>query len=281
MALETIGAATGTSSGTVVTADAAANTKGAWVELVASTGITCNELALYLLKISAAANFLIDIGTGGAGAETVVLSNLHMSEGGPGRGGSVIALPITIPSGTRIAARCQASVGGSTCTLMGIINNNLSYGSPAWTTYGANTGTSRGTQIDPGATVDTKGAWVELTASSIAAKRIALLLGNQANATDGTSDFLIDIGTGGAGSEVVQIANIPMKALTTDDNKIPHMHIFPLTISGGTRIAVRAQSSTSDAADRLFDVVLLLSDVTEPSGGGGGGPMYLLGGGGF
>lgn len=281
MAIETIGANTATSDGTIADSGATINTKGAWIQLVASTGIACNELMLYLLKISTPANFLIDIGTGAGGAETVLLSNIHMSQGGAGRGGAMVQIPVNIPSGTRIAVRCQSSVASATATIMGIINNNLSYGSPSWTTYGADTATSRGTQIDPGATSHTKGAWVELTASSVAAKRVVLALGNQANSTESSASYLFDIGTGAGGAEVVVASNLPAKTTAAEDNRVPHLHIVPITITAGTRIAVRSQGSITDATDRLADVVLLLSEVTEPSSGSSGGPVYMMGSAGF
>lgn len=275
---ETIGEVAASTNGTTVTAGAA-NTKGSYAELVASSGITCHEFILEVVTQSAAASYLLDIATGGAGSETVVLSNILVGQGGSGRGSTFIRLPLSIPSGTRISARCQSTTASATMNIMGHLVNHVSLGSPTWDTMGNTTADSGGIQIDPGGTAHTKGAWVEIVASSSALfNLLALFISNQGNSVASSAQWFFDIGTGAGGAETPIISDIPFRATAAADDINPSAYLFPVSIAAGTRIAVRAQCSTADATDRLTDVILVGAEISTPAGGG---PMYLLGGGGF
>lgn len=91
-------------SGQITVTGGAANTKGAWSELVASCGQT--DMIFLSVRIASPASsdtaVLIDIGVGPAGSETVVVPNIDMG----GRNGIFhVPLPLSVPQGTRIAAR--------------------------------------------------------------------------------------------------------------------------------------------------------------------------------
>ena len=100
--------------GVSVDSGAAANTKGSWVELDASTSDTIRGFWIHLgllenAIIGVATGDFIDIGIGAAASEQVIVSNhylnVHTSE---------YSMPSTfydieIPSGTRVSARRQCS----------------------------------------------------------------------------------------------------------------------------------------------------------------------------
>jgi hypothetical protein len=111
---EGIGAVTGTSRGTGVDAGGVANTKGTYAQLVASTARPYR--GFYVLSGNAAtatrgnATFLTDIAVGAAAAEQVIVPNLQYE----GNTNEVLdprvygPFMVTIPTGSRLAARCQS-----------------------------------------------------------------------------------------------------------------------------------------------------------------------------
>jgi hypothetical protein len=109
------GANLAASSGTPLTLPGAIHTAGAWTQITASTTGAARALVVMPegpagASWSQPADALIDIGYGGVGTEQPLLSGLAMTwavtettEGSP------ITLPISLPSGTRLVARYQAS----------------------------------------------------------------------------------------------------------------------------------------------------------------------------
>lgn len=251
--------------GMAITAAGSTNTKGTYVEFVASTPFACNRVKITVLFTTSTAGrrYLLDLATGAGGAEVDILSNL-IFESSPTAAlptAGVIELDLAIPAGTRIALRCQcstASVGlNATVTLIAAGDTT----SPtAYTTLGADTSDSGGTAIDPGGTANTKGAWVQLVASSAAViQEIVLMASRGAAATSGGSASYFDIGIGGAGVEAVLIADIPIVCAEAGNvfSVIPRSASFLTYIAAGTRIAVRSSCSTNTAGNRVFDVTLL------------------------
>lgn len=248
----------------LVAAHASANTKGAYTEAIASTSEEVTSLRLYY-EGGAGANqdSLVDIAIGAAASEVVIVSNLALSRPGSIENGPCwVDIPIHIPAGTRVAVRRQDSTGGGSI-VMGLIcqtGKALTYGrsfSKA-VTYGVNTGDSGGTSIDPGGSANTKGSYVQLTASTTAPIRYLILcLQGQTNAVRTFSRFLIDVAIGAAASEVVLLQDIPAVASGNSDYVVPTWAAFEVSIPAGSRIAVRAQASITDATDRLFDISLV------------------------
>lgn len=259
--IETIGAVAASSRGTLITASATPNTKGAYAQMVASTARHATGIVIIANRHGDAnVDYLIDIAAGGAGSEQVILSNL-LSTNGPGGDafGGWWYFPLAIPAGTRISARCQSTGASADVRVTAHLVGAQMQIAPLSkvTTYGANTADSGGTSIDPGASANTKGAWTQLTASSAALAGFALAFGTQANTTRTRCTWLIDIGIGGAGSEQVLLADLLLSTDTSSDNMAPGATPFlPLSIPAGTRIAARAACSITDATDRLFDLVL-------------------------
>jgi hypothetical protein len=144
-----------------------AHTKGSWTTLVASTAIDASVLRLYMgghTSTGVASPALVDIGIGSASNEVVILSNLDVgNHGGPLN----LQIPMTIPAGTRIAARAQGARTAVNITIaadlngeQGLAGSNIPTAA-VWTSYGVSTASSIGTAITPGNT-NTWGSWVSL-----------------------------------------------------------------------------------------------------------------------
>lgn len=263
--VETIGANTGASTGTTITASGSANVKGSWTQLIASTAEDYDGLLVYLAP-GAAANrsFLVDIGIGAAASETVIIPDLLEAHSNPGdvvRPGCCYKINIAIPKGSRLAARCQCSTASGTTTVLCVPfrEGNLRCGQ--WSAIGVTTANSNATSVDPGASANTKGSWVELVAStSYDIDLLIVALGSRdQTGSIVTCSWLVDIGVGAAGSEVVIVPNL-WTALTDYSAGAACQSSVPVTppivrrIPAGSRIAARAQCSSATATQRLLRV---------------------------
>jgi hypothetical protein len=251
----------------ILPAAGANNTKSAYVQAVASAPFTSNQAIIHWqFTQSLSRTCLLDIATGAAASETVVVPNL-LNEGNAGSTswvGKSWDLPLSIPMGSRIAARYQINdiTGGLTPNSGPQITLSAGGGRPgitSFTNYGAATSTSRGTQVDPGGTIDTKGSYSQMTASTAAVSQsITLCMTGIGNTAPTSSRWKIDIATGAAASEVVLIPDLLYTAAGTVFRYQGSGQTFPTYIPASTRIAVRASSGINDATDRLIDVAVVV-----------------------
>lgn len=264
---------TGTSFYGVDIADGAVNTKGSWVEVVPSSSVT-EDVCLLKINVSDAStsvtSWLIDIGTGGSGSESVLIANIPFSSATQFNVGQwSILVPVSLPTGTRISARCQSNNAGAVSVRVQVhcIGGQLNTATNA--TYGSSTATSAATTVDPGAVASTKGSWVQLTASSTQATEwlvvVLTVLGNAAR--DAAARYNLDIGTGGAGSETVVVPDLTFSTDTASDDFQSMQFMVPVSIAAGTRIAVRGASTSTDATDRLFGVSIITASVVASNFG--------------
>ncbi len=262
----TAGVNAAASRGITITAAATANVKGAWTELISAVNNTVDAQTIYInIRSSSVANvdYLVDIGVGEAGAEQVVVANVQASAsvGGTIFFGGGVWIPLVIPRGVRVAARCQCTTLSATCRVqVGLQAGGwlLSPGPGRVSTYGANTADSGGVSVDPGATINTKGAWSQIVASATNPLRaLVACIGNQLNGVRIAGDYLVDIGVGGAGSEQIIIPDLHVEDSSNSDTIVPSvLGPFAVDIPATTRLAARAQCSHADATDRLFDITL-------------------------
>lgn len=246
---------------------AADNAKPAtWDEVVSSTSFDVNAIYLWARAFNNTIAFAIDIGTGAASSETVVIENILLDDNVGGQALMQAFHVPTISSGTRIAIRAEGT---------GTSNNNLEYvmvvasdwidapaASPTITTYGVTLGsTEKNTQYDPGGSAHTKNGWTELTPGSAAVSGIDfywVVIGRRNNTVLTSGDFLFDIGVGSPGAQTAVIQNMPFRALGTTDFMTPVWHgPFRGDDISSQRIWVQAQSQITDATDRLFGVSLV------------------------
>jgi len=250
--------ATSDYSGT--TPHASNNTKGAWVQAIAATPFAGSGLMLTPGR-SGVGDLLTDIAVGAPGAEQIIINNLLFSTPLTTMFRQLYSfiLPLRIPAGSRLAMRSQASTAASTASLaIQLLVGGFLFPMPLSyvDTYGANTADSGGQMVDPGSTVNTKGAWVELSASCNRMRMMLIATGSRLNTTMGSAVWLMDIGVGAAGSEVVVIPNLMLASITGSGIYPKYIGPLPMHIPVGTRVAVRAQCDINDASDRLFDAVI-------------------------
>lgn len=248
---------TGSSTGVSVTTGAA-NTKGSYAELAASTSYDAQGFFVTAGKASdTATDTLFDIAIGAAASEQIIIGNLF----GSGKNDRALRYycSIPIPAGSRIAARAQsvsatvtARIGLTLCAKhpKGVQKGRI-------TTYGANTADSGGVSIDPGATLNTKGAYSEIVASTTYDHDgFILALSEQNNYVRSAASYLVDVAVGAAGSEIVYAPDQIVFQSAGGDTFDPAVLFLPFAVPAGSRIAIRAQANITDATDRTFDAIL-------------------------
>lgn len=114
--------------------------------------------------------------------------------------------------------------------------------------------------ISAAASANTKGSWTEIIAST--AEDYECLLFMFSAATSNVS-YLVDVGIGGAGSEVAIVSDIH----TSIGNNSSEWFSIPRAIPAGTRISVRVASSTLSSQVRAA-VVGIKGGWFTPQGGG-------------
>jgi len=244
------GTVTSSSSGTVITAASSANTKGSYTQLVASTAYDACWMIIQMTfgtYTGLSALQAIDIATGASGSEVVLISNIMQYSGDSILFCNNIVVPCCIPAGTRIAARMQATTASNTAAV-NIVLFDGAYtqmeGCSLIDTYGFVSANTTGTVITTSGTANTKGSYVQLTASTTYdLLGFFFIIDNDAKTSGGTSNYLIDVATGASGSEVVIFPNFKVRAL--DQGFQPSYSGFcPVAIPAGTRIAARAAGAS-------------------------------------
>lgn len=106
--------ATNSAKGTQVDPGGTANTKGSWVELTSSTPHDFDFLIIHIggddNNATSQADALVDIGTGAAASETVIIPNISAVQTTNEANANNFTAFVDVPSGTRIAARAQCSI---------------------------------------------------------------------------------------------------------------------------------------------------------------------------
>lgn len=191
----------------------AANSKSAWTQGIAATSFAYQHVEVFLGEGSSGSEcYLVDIGIGAGGSEVVVVPNMlfDVYRGPGGIKNFKVDIPLYIPAGARIAVRSQTTANASTrASYLGICGHSAGWnGGAAFgdvTCYGANTGTTNGVYVDPGATAWTWGAWTEIVAATTYDHQwLQPMLGSnkQNDGTDLGGEYAYEVGLGGAGSEI-------------------------------------------------------------------------------
>lgn len=263
----------------VVTSDVTANTKGTYTEIWSSTPFACNAINIGIPAIDTATpSFLADVSIGAGGAEAVLLPNLMFAgDGSSTNGVNLGPIPVAIASGTRIAMRSQDDEGSN--TFRPFITIAAAGGCPGittWNTYGVTTATSVGSSVDPGATIDTKGAYTEVSASTGAVTQwLLIMLSLGGNGAPTTARWAVDIATGAGGGESVLIPDLRFLALASPTLLSPNCWPFMTYVASGTRIASRSSCTTNNATDRLFQIAILAGTAPAEAGGGASAHTFI------
>lgn len=240
------------SGGTAITSNASADTKGSYVELIASTAFHASAIMVQNGAHATGTVFLIDIAVGAASSEQDIIGNLFRG----GKSDYILApiFPISVAAGSRVSARCQDDVGsGAVDISVTLIGNTLlnSASLSRVTAYGASTSTSAGTAVTPGS--NTKGSYAQLTASTTAPMRSCIVVVSGADVALPNAAGLADIAVGAATSEQVLIPNLRYELMASLDTLLPQCWgPFPVNVPSGTRISARAAASNTQG---LYAVV--------------------------
>jgi hypothetical protein len=257
----TAGAVSSASSGTVITASATANAKGSWTQLVASTPFAASGIFVRVGdEANASTRYLIDIGIGSTGNEIVLIPDLHNSVQSS-FGFNIYFFPLEIPAGVRLSARVASSRASDTVSIVIYLVDRAFTTQASYqivTAYGVNAASTTGTTVDAGATLNTKGAWTQIASStSRNIRSLSVAIGDRGDTVRAYKSYLLDIGIGPALSEQVVIADLYFNAHGGNNCIMPgFFSALPVSIPAGTRLAARMQASTTDATDRLIDVIL-------------------------
>lgn len=262
--LESVGAVTASSLLTGVTASASPNVKGSYSELIAVTAFEAHGIIITIqwnLATGGTFDALVDLAIGAGGSEQVICANLAHSTNNNHINQSHYYFPITIPAGSRLAARVQGSAGSIVVQVGAmLLTGGFGFEGPMgiMTTYGAATGDSGGVSVDAGGTINTKGAYAQIVAATTFPIRALIVhFGNQVNTTRATTYWLVDLAIGAAASEQVIIPNWPVTGnANVDILEAQNTLLIPVFIPAGTRLAARSQCAINDATDRLLDVIV-------------------------
>lgn len=172
-----------------------------------------------------------------------------------------VYVPLPIPAGSRISARCQSTAGSSSLVIGGtLVRGRLPYmmRSSQAVTYGAVTADSGGTLIDPGAVANTKGLYSVLSAATTAPIRYAIVcIGNEAFGVRTDANNRYDIAVGADGAETIIVPDVFVRAEENIDMVHPHLSNRMISVPTGQRLVARSASAITDAQDRTFDMAII------------------------
>lgn len=247
--------------GITVNSNASPDTKGSWVTNSAyKPSFTWNLLNLMMWNANVD-NFVMDVGIDdGSGNVFVLCPDLRVPGLRVARSGVIhYLLPLHIPQGKQLAFRCSSAGGGNGLRIVCGGSASAIYGAQSYSRmvslYTVQTG-SLGITVDPGGTANTKGSWVQMTASS--SDRVVGLLtciGDGGDIGRGANqNMAVDIGIGASSSERILIPDITFAADTNSDQWGPKLGgPYPVDVPASTRFAMRTQCSVNTAGDRLAD----------------------------
>lgn len=229
-----------------VTAHATPHTKGAWVDVVASLAGDICGFYMYSNPTIHVSNTdtsqLMDFGIGGTGdaVDSIRVSDIPLGGSGGGNGlpMNVPFIPMQANAGERLAARIQAAITVDVYTPLLI----LCYTDPRagfrgydiGEAYGINSATSAPTTADLA-----DNAWDEAVASTTNPVRALTFHPCIPPATVLASTFFsIDVGIGGAGSEVV-LGTYWIFSNATESIGFMGVPLIEAAIPAGSRLALR------------------------------------------
>jgi hypothetical protein len=257
---ETLGAVTGSSTGTLITASGTANAMGNWA-LLGTASYTFNLLTIYLAASSAAADVLVDIGIdNGASARWVLAANLRLnSRSFAGTGNRCYVLPLRVRKSAPIYARCQATTASATCRVTVTGSTQGLGGAPGYSRCVAlfTAASSRGFVWDPGAVADTNAGWQQIH-SGYAGRIGAAYAVMGGNATTGHFDWwLVRFAAGAAGAQRVIIPYTTYSSTGTNIEPVPQdAGLYACDVPPNRPWWIGGQGSGTDVANRMLDACL-------------------------
>lgn len=248
-----------TTLGTLVTAAGAANTVGAWTEIVSASNNTDNTdwIEVFLRENGANVSYLVNIAIGAVASEVEIISNIWVFQS-IFRGAHRIKIPCKIPAGVRISANCQSNIASETINLLvnrGVKNFESYGGLSVVDTYGANTATTDGTTVAR-STAGTWGAWVEMTSSLTDSIKGFVVSSHRPDLVSWSSGRIVyEVGVGGSGNEISIAGNIQIEITGSETAWNSISSFMAVNIAAGERVSIRATANVTNS-DFDFDYVL-------------------------
>lgn len=247
--VETLGATTASSNGTSVTTASIA-------QIAAATTYDYDAILVSTIGNSIGVEAALDIYLGASAAEYMLVDKLRVSKAISNPQALGILLPLAVPRGSRVSAK---AFGGTLSTIIHGLSGAPFAARGFKRAVSMGITTTAGVTVDPGATVNTLGAWTQITASTPNNfNAIMIAIGDGARSVaSATNSWLVDIGIGAAGLEqpIIRQLFVMSAANTVFSMSPPMFGPFPCNIPAGTRIAARAQSNNNGATTRNIDVI--------------------------
>lgn len=256
---DTQGQEVGDTTGTSVIPSATVHVKSAWTTIfTAATDLSAIMLDFSFMSTSG--TWLMDIGITYGGVQQVVIPDLLISVPGAQRHVHSYYLPIRAPAGLLVIARLQSSVANSGIDVIvhGLASGwGSQEGYSICRAYGVTTSVSGGTLISPGATANTKTAYVALgspTTEPINALIVSIgTRGATAVSSAQAARVLFDIAYGA--SSVLVLDNVMTVSNTASDLYTPAVFgPVPVQIPAGEQMYARAQASVGSPTPLDFIV---------------------------
>jgi hypothetical protein len=167
--------------------------------------------------------------------------------------------PIYVKKGAVITAQAQADVS-SLVTYVGVrgltVNFDFQPSLSLVEAVGANTGTSKGTQVDPGGTTHTKGATSSLGTLTRAARQLVIAAGPNNNTDKNVSNrWNVDISIAASPSGNDIVVGDWLVFTTGYNCLVADLSSFPCGLPAGTTLYTRAAASMTGSSSRLIDIV--------------------------
>lgn len=226
------------------------------VQLVSSTDYDWAGVWAYTTEGSAIGS-LWKLYVGGSGSETEFVEFVGTKSG---TNPMSLFIPIHVPAASRVsAAKADADGFGAAARIhiAPVRGRSYDYLASRGTLIGVTSGAL--TDVDAGAAADTKGSWVQLSASTARDASGFTLIGYGDASCDTNVRYFIDVGIGAASSEQVIFADAAAatEAYRADLNGFPLGPIWT-PIPAGSRVAVRAQCSSASANSRIPRLAMVL-----------------------
>jgi hypothetical protein len=229
-------------TGTVVTGSGTTQVMGAYAA-IGWAPFGCAGILILIRNHSSATDYLVDVAIGAAGSEQIIIPLLLTSGPTSSNRTKQFFFPLRIPSGTRVAARCQNLTISSTLAMAVTFMAESFKGVPSLeriTSYGLVASTSSGTaQAAPGA--NAWGAWTVITPPGGTVDDhvwIMPIYSDQDLATRTAQSHVMDIAIGAAGSERRLVPPLFFHASST----ALQMTYFPgywITVPAGSVLSAR------------------------------------------
>jgi hypothetical protein len=257
---ETLGAVTASSRGTQITAGSS-NAKGTALSLGTST-FAYEHVLISMHGQSAAADYLVDIQLdNGSAARWTIAADLRIAGAKAANMGAVAySLPLRVPAGSLVYARCGASTNSATtCVTLAGFSSGIR-GMPGYSRCVAlfTPGTSRGFAWDPGGTANTDTGWQQVSAGVTEhVSACFAVFGTNADVARATGTWHASIGAGSVGNQVAIMPAMIFVDETSGDQPGPvNQGFVPCDINPSSAFWIRGTCSLGTAGDRTMDVCL-------------------------